>query len=455
MMYTHNMLHALFSLPLFWAVVAALDSSPSGTVGRSSSVISAAWYTGWHATDFPLSQVSWSKYTHMIYAFAVTTPDPNVLSLDDSDKKLLRQLVSTARQNNVKASLSIGGWTGSRWFSSNVGTAKNRTAFVNTVTKLADQFQLDGLDFDWEFPGIQGIGCNVFNSSDTENFFSFLQELRNTTTGKQLILSAAVFDTPWVDATGLPSTNISQFSQVLDYIAIMNYDVKSNPSIGAGSSSPLDDTCAPEGAGFGSAVSAVKAWTEAGMPANQIVLGVPAYGHSFVTLSSNSTSSTSNATAENSTLTAYPAYNATLEKHGDKWDGDSGLDVCGVLQGPGGVYTYWGLMDEGFLNQDGSPAEGIEYRFDNCSQTPFVFNRTSGIYVSYDNPESFAFKGGFIKSSGLRGFAMWEAGGDSDDALLDSILNATQNGGPSSLKAPASITPASAPSGAMSLRLTH
>jgi len=40
------------------------------TTSRSSSTISAAWYTGWHATDFPLSQVSWSKYTNLIYAFA-------------------------------------------------------------------------------------------------------------------------------------------------------------------------------------------------------------------------------------------------------------------------------------------------------------------------------------------------------------------------------------------------
>ncbi|KIK80303.1 glycoside hydrolase family 18 protein [Paxillus rubicundulus Ve08.2h10] len=31
----------------------------------------------------------------------------------------------------------------------------------------------------------------------------------------------------------------------------------------------------------GSAVTAVKAWTAAGMPLNKIVLGVAAYGHSF------------------------------------------------------------------------------------------------------------------------------------------------------------------------------
>lgn len=36
----------------------------------TASSVAAAWYPGWHTTDFPLSKVSWSKYTHMTYAFA-------------------------------------------------------------------------------------------------------------------------------------------------------------------------------------------------------------------------------------------------------------------------------------------------------------------------------------------------------------------------------------------------
>ncbi|KAJ3513907.1 hypothetical protein NLJ89_g2690 [Agrocybe chaxingu] len=393
---------------------AALDD----TLSRSSSFISAAWYTSWHNRDFPLSQVSWSKYSHLTYAFAITTPDADTLALDASDERLLPQFVSTAHQNGVKASLSIGGWTGSRYFSSNVGSARNRTAFVKTVTDIATKFSLDGLDFDWEFPGVQGIGCNLVNASDTDNFLAFLQQLRNTTVGKSLILSAATYVTPWVDSTGSPSANISEFSKVLDYIAVMNYDVKSNPSVGAGPHSPLDDSCAPVGARFGSATSAVNAWTAAGIPKDQIVLGVPAYGHSFV-IPSGAISVSSDS---GSTLQGYPRYEAGVERRGDRWDGEGGLDVCGVEVGPGGVYTYWGLIEEGFLNDDGSVASGVESRLDECSQTPFLYNATAGVYVSYDNPESYAIKGGFVHSMGLKGFAMWEAGGDFKDALLDSIL---------------------------------
>lgn len=44
--------------------------------------------------------------------------------------------------------ISIGGWTGSRYFSSMIGSAENRTAFVKTCVDLVNKYSLDGLDFE-------------------------------------------------------------------------------------------------------------------------------------------------------------------------------------------------------------------------------------------------------------------------------------------------------------------
>jgi len=44
--------------------------------------------------------------------------------------------------------------------------------------------------------------------------------------------------------------------------------------------------------------------------------------------------------------------------------------------------------------------------------------------ISFDDAQSFAAKGQYIKETGLRGFAMWEAGGDYNDILLDAINEA-------------------------------
>ncbi|KAJ7586301.1 chitinase [Mycena floridula] len=430
-----------------------LDSIQAASI-LGDSKVSAAWYAGWHAEQFPLSSVSWSKYSQLTYAFATTTPDVNVLFLADSDEEFLPKFVAAAHQNDVLASLSIGGWTGSRWYSSNIGSAANRTAFVNTVTKLVTKYNLDGLDFDWEYPNHQGVGCNVINSDDTANFLAFLQELRQTSIGKNLTLSAATSLKPWMDASGQPSKDVSAFSKVLDYIAIMNYDVWSNEfSPTAGPNAPLNDTCAPTADQTGSAVSSVQAWLNAGFPVNQIALGVPSYGHSFV-VDPSAALQNSSKPANTTTLASYPPYNASKGHTGDSWDDDGGDDVCGVFQGPSGVYNFWGMIADGYLDVNGSVKKGIDYRFDECSQTPYVYNPKTQTMVSYDDMKSFTAKGQFIGSNGLKGFAIWEAAGDSNDLLLDSILAATASGlaNPNPNPPSASKT-TSAPSG--SIALTH
>ncbi|OBZ70754.1 Chitinase A1 [Grifola frondosa] len=390
-------------------------------INATVDMVSAAWYAGWHAEDFPLANVSWDKYTHMTYSFAVTVPSVHNVSLDGSDAEVLPKFVAAAHQNGVKALVSTGGWTGSRYFSSNVATEENRTAFVKTITQFATTYDLDGIDFDWEYPGNQGIGCNVISSNDTSNFLAFLQELRADSVGKNLILTAATPVTPWKGPDGNSLTDVSAFAKVLDWVAIMNYDVWGSWSSAVGPNAPLNDTCALPTDQQGSAVSALKAWTAAGMPAHQTVLGVASYGHSFHVDALDALECDD----DSSVLAAFPAFNASQQPIGDKWDDPAGTDVCGQTTGPGGNFDFWGLIDAGFLFSNGSVASGIDYRFDECSQTAYVYNRTSEIMVSFDNADAFAAKGEFIKANNLRGFAMWEAGGDSGDILLDSIREAS------------------------------
>jgi chitinase len=44
--------------------------------------------------------------------------------------------------------LSVGGWTGSRFFSTAVATDANRTAFAQAVMALVSQYNLDGIEFE-------------------------------------------------------------------------------------------------------------------------------------------------------------------------------------------------------------------------------------------------------------------------------------------------------------------
>ncbi|KAG6866227.1 hypothetical protein C0991_007252 [Blastosporella zonata] len=348
--------------------------APITAASLPSSQISSAWYAGWHVANQPLAA-------------------------------------------NVKASLSIGGWTGSRWFSSNVGSSQNRTAFVKAVTELIEEYKLDGVDFDWEYPGIQGIGCNTVNTNDTANFLSFLQELRQGL-GSAIVISAATDLKPFPGPSGASFADISKFAEVLDYIVIMNYDIPSIPTSGVGPNSPLNDDCAPSQNQHGSAQYAITAWTDAGLTPDHIVLGVPAYGHSYRVSQSAAYTDSSR-----SSLAPFPAYDINNKPTGDSWNGVGGVDICGIYESPAGTYAFWSLVDDGFLDTNGTANPGIAYRYDACSQTPYVYNSTSEIMVAYDDAQSFAAKGDFIKTNGLRGFAVWESAGDYNNILVDAICN--------------------------------
>lgn len=153
----------------------------------------------------------------------------------------------------------------------------------------------------------------------------------------------------------------------MDFITIMNYDVWGSWSAAVGPNSPLNDTCAPAADQMGSAVSAVAAWTAAGMPAHQIVLGVATYGHSFTVTPANAIDS---ADGDAGALAAFPPFDNNSWPMGDAWDGPQGTDVCGNTDpNPSGNWDYWGLVQENWIFANGTAQSGIDYRFDECSQT--------------------------------------------------------------------------------------
>lgn len=142
----------------------------------------------------------------------------------------------------------------------------------------------------WEYPSSEdGHECNQWNEEDSVNFLSFLQELRDDERGANLTISASVAVSPFQEAE---KEDIVAFSEVLDHIceytgpavlcgsncddtvAIMNYENYGPWTSTSGPNAPLDnnETCTgisePQGS---SAVASVKAWTDAGFPANQVI----------------------------------------------------------------------------------------------------------------------------------------------------------------------------------------
>lgn len=399
---------------------AAANSSSTITNG---STVATTYFAGYHAkrkgVTFTVDQMPWSKYTDVKYAFAETNADGS-LNLTLSAPEVLPDFVKAAHANNVKAIVAIGGWTGSMHFSTNVGSPENRTAFVKTCLDLVSKYNLDGLDFDWEYPNRQGLGCNAINEDDTANFISFLTELRKAQP-KQLQLTAAVSLYPYNDKAGQQSTNgaLAPMAQLLDYVLVMGYDVYGAWAGTGGPNAPLEMSCDPRN-NQGGIKEGVTKWIAAGFPAEKLVLGVGAYGHGFDVAETDAfVAATTNGSAP--TLSAYPK-NSGIRRQGGSWDDDPAIDNCGAANPPGGTFTFWSMVTEGkFLDESGNPREGMATGYDSCSQTPFLFDKTNNWWVSYDDAQSLAAKGKYITSNKLAGFGMWEAGGDYKNIVVDAM----------------------------------
>lgn len=207
-------------------------------------------------------------------AFAI--PDENHNVVLESDGSLLNKVVKYAHGNGSKVLIAIGGWTDSTYFSTAVATASTRKTFVKNIKALVDKYNVDGVDIDWEYPGTQGDSGNIVSSADTANMLLFLQALRAAMPDKRL--STCTTQQTYIGANGSPISDVSAFADVLDNILVMNYDVWGASST-PGPNAPLSDACPNSMQPNANMVSAIESWTQAGMPASKILMGVPAYGY--------------------------------------------------------------------------------------------------------------------------------------------------------------------------------
>lgn len=117
-----------------------------------------------------------------------------------------------------------------------MATDQNRQVFVKNIVNIYHQFNVDGIDIDWEYPGQGGNDGNIISPQDSANFLRFLQLLRSSLPPAARI-TAATQTQPFSDGNGQPMKDVSAFAKVLDWILVMNYDVWGGEF--RGSSTPL------------------------------------------------------------------------------------------------------------------------------------------------------------------------------------------------------------------------
>ncbi|KAJ2901443.1 hypothetical protein GGI21_004691, partial [Coemansia aciculifera] len=223
-----------------------------GVFGRANVV---GYYPNWVS----MPSISFDKYTHVNFAFAIPTASGG---LTYNNQGAMPGVVASLHAVGTNALISVGGWTGSGLFSSILKSPTSRSSLLTNITAYLTTYNLDGVDIDWEYPGRQGDTCNVVDvNSDTSNFLAFLQDLRallDTTFGsRNKLLTLAVRVEPFDGPAG-PISDVTAFAKVADFINLMTYDIAGtwNPTTSA--NAPLQ-FAAGQGPQF-SVGSAINAW---------------------------------------------------------------------------------------------------------------------------------------------------------------------------------------------------
>jgi len=320
-----------------------------------------------------------NKITRVNYAFA-NIHDGRIVNGFANDGQNLAALVALKQQNpGLTVLVSVGGWLWSGGFSDMAMTPSSRAIFIASVAEFITRHKVDGLDVDWEYPGMSG-STNHFRPEDKQNYTLLLKELRSRFDELQKTLHRPLYLTIATGASTdfLAHTEMAKVQLYVDTVNLMAYDYyESDSDSVTGHHAPLYTN--PADPKKISADNSVRQYEQAGVAAAKIVLGVPFYGRIWGQV---------------------PAANHGLYQPGKP------IPNARALYG-------------------NSPSEMLENGFvrywDMQAQAPYLYNADKKVFVSYEDAESIIMKGQFVLDHNLRGIMFWDYESDTTEVLLNAI----------------------------------
>ncbi|KAL1969872.1 hypothetical protein VTN77DRAFT_7381 [Rasamsonia byssochlamydoides] len=229
-----------------------------------------------------VSSIADSGYTHVHLAFAAITPDFQVNITGISD-----QFNSFISLTGFKQILSFSRWAFSTDPSTydifrQAVTSANCSTLISNIVAFVQQYGLDRVDFDWEYPGEPDIpGIPLGSPNDGLNYFLFLNDLQISLQAKVpgTTVSIAAPASYWY----FQYFPISAITLVMDYIIFMTYDLHGQWDYGNAFSDPSYPlgNCLHSDVNLTETINALSMITKAGVPSNMVVVGVTSYGCLF------------------------------------------------------------------------------------------------------------------------------------------------------------------------------
>ncbi|PHH75632.1 hypothetical protein CDD80_2215 [Ophiocordyceps camponoti-rufipedis] len=361
-----------------------------------------------YSDELKVDDIAWEKFTHIQLAFAFPQKDGSIIF---NANKTAKESVKKIHDKGTKVLMSIGGFTESRHFSTIVADEALGDKFIDSAIGLMQDFDLDGVDMDWEFPGRPGCSYNALDKeNDTKNYQKFMAKMRQKVDDKfpdpRKLITAAVRVESFDGPQG-PEKDLSGFVPSFDWLLLMAYDVNSGSADVTGPNAPLDFETG-KGKQF-SLNTAIGNWTSAGFPKDKLLAGMPYYCRS-------------NKLTEDADLDITNQYQPQEKETplGDPED-KRAFDECSNETLASGVWRYKHAREQGILQEPDKAGNGFQYQFQTATTTVTLLNNESRIIMSCDTPKSLRAKSAFAKEAGLLGVGIWSLDMDPNNELTDAI----------------------------------
>jgi GH18 family chitinase len=308
----------------------------------------------------------------------------------------------TLRRANphLKLDMSVGGWTLSEGFGYMVRDTGRRKAFVDSIVRFLEQFDFDGIDIDWEYPGSDGAVPGADQPSDGANYVTLIRELRagmdwlTVRTGKKYRLSSAIPATkgkldviPW-----------GQVHPYMDRLYVMTYDLTGAWEREISHHTPLFNN---PGATVGSSVGVSASWTinylrsQYGVPANKLMIGAANYGRAKRMGAATDIQEFTNGLKGSTTHSSGTAPGTT----------NFILAIAGIGTWEAGVIENYDLYAN-ILSPTMAPSSGYRLYTDRAANADFLVSNNNS-FITIETPRTVAIKTEYAKENQLAGIFFW------------------------------------------------
>ncbi|KAJ3497849.1 hypothetical protein NLG97_g1580 [Lecanicillium saksenae] len=226
-----------------------------------------------------VKEIDTDQYTTIHFAFATVTAS---FQVDISDSK--EQFDDFVQMKGIHKVLSFGGWD----FSTKPETfqrfrdatkPENRGAFIASLVDFANKNAIDGLDFDWEYPGAPDIpDIPPGDKGEGDNYLEFLKALKAKLPSDKTV-SIALPASYWY----LKQYPVKKMADIVDYFIYMTYDLHGQWDVGNKYATPSCPTgnCLRSHINKTETMDSLILITKAGVESRKIVVGISSYGRSF------------------------------------------------------------------------------------------------------------------------------------------------------------------------------